>query len=155
MPRARTSDSDLREKILDPLRNFKHESVQVEEWEGATVVIRALSAGDWLEYRRRALEQVRQARVAAGLSAQPPVVDGKDQPEEPLIEVFSVPLYAFVLARTLFELSGRRLFGDDDVDELVEAFSPVHDRLVAKAFELSGVSAEADSPDPVDMAGNA
>jgi hypothetical protein len=155
MPRARTSDSDLRDKILDPLRNFKHESVQVEEWEGATVVIRALSAGDWLEYRRRALEQVRLARVAAGLSTQPPVVDGEDQPEERLIEVFSVPLYAFVLARTLFELSGRRLFGDDDVDELAEAFSPVHDRLVAKAFELSGVSAEADSPDPVDMAGNA
>ncbi|CRM53178.1 Phage tail assembly chaperone [Pseudomonas sp. 31 R 17] len=155
MPRARTSDSDLRDKILDPLRNFKHESVQVEEWEGATVVIRALSAEDWLEYRRRALDQVRQARVAAGLSTQPPVVDGEGQPEEPLIEVFSVPLYAFVLARTLFELSGRRLFGDDDVDELAEAFSPVHDRLVAKAFELSGVSAEADSPDPVDMAGNA
>jgi len=155
MPRARTSDSDLRDKVLDQLRNFKHESVQVEEWEGATVVIRALSAGDWLEYRRRALEQVRQARVAAGLSAEPPVVEGEDQPQEPLIEVFSVPLYAFVLVRTLFELSGRRLFGDDDVDELAEAFSPVHDRLVAKAFELSGVSAEADSPDPVDMAGNA
>lgn len=154
MARARTSDSDLRDKVLDPLRNFKHESVQVEEWEGATVVIRALSAGDWLEYRRRALEQVRQARVAAGLSAEPPVVEEEDQSQEPLIEVFSVPLYAFVLARTLFELSGRRLFGDDDVDELAEAFSPVHDRLVAKAFELSGVSAEADSADPVGAAGN-
>lgn len=155
MPRARTSDSDLRDKVLDPLRNFKHESVQVEEWEGATVVIRALSAGDWLEYRRRALEQLRQARVAAGLNAQPPVVEGEDQSQEPLIEVFSVPLYAFVLARTLFELSGRRLFSDDDVDELAEAFSPVHDRLVARAFDLSGVRVDADSPDPVDMAGNA
>ncbi|MGF6096935.1 phage tail assembly chaperone [Pseudomonas sp. 18175] len=154
MPRARTSDSDLRDKILDPLRNFKHESVQVDEWEGATVVIRALSAGDWLEYRRRALEQVRQARVAAGLSEERPVGDEGDQPQEPLIEVFSVPLYAFVLARTLFELSGRRLFGDDDVDELAEAFSPVHDRLVAKAFELSGVSVDAGSSDPVDAAGN-
>lgn len=154
MPRARTSDSDLRDKILDPLRNFKHESVQVEEWEGATVVIRALSAGDWLDYRRRALEQVRQARVAAGLSAEPPVDDEGDQPQEPLIEVFSVPLYAFVLARTLFELSGRRLFSDDDVDELAEAFSPVHDQLVAKAFELSGVSVDAGSSDPVDAAGN-
>jgi hypothetical protein len=154
MPRARTSDSDLRDKILDPLRNFKHESVQVEEWEGATVVIRALSAGDWLEYRRRALEQVRQARVAAGLSAELHVGDNGDQPREPLIEVFSVPLYAFVLARTLFELSGRRLFSDDDVDELAEAFSPVHDQLVAKAFGLSGVSVDAGSSDPVDAAGN-
>lgn len=154
MPRARTSDGDLRDKILDPLRNFKHESVQVDEWEGATVVIRALSAGDWLEYRRRALDQVRQARVAVGLSAEPPVVEGEDQPQEPLIEVFSVPLYAFVLARTLFELSGRRLFSDDDVDELAEAFSPVHDQLVAKVFELSGVSVDAGSSDPVDTAGN-
>lgn len=150
MPRARTSDSDLRGKILDPLRNFKHESVQVEEWEGATVVIRALSAGDWLEYRRRALEQVRQARLAAGLSAEP----SEEQSQEPAIEVFSVPLYAFVLSRTMFELSGRRLFSDDEVDELVEAFSPVHDQLVAKAFELSGVSVGPHSPDPVDTAGN-
>lgn len=150
MPRARTSDSDLRGKILDPLRNFKHESVQVEEWEGATVVIRALSAGDWLEYRRRALEQVRQARLAAGLSAEP----SEEQSQEPAIEVFSVSLYAFVLSRTMFELSGRRLFSDDDVDELVEAFSPVHDQLVAKAFELSGVSVGPHSPDPVDTAGN-
>ena len=150
MPRARTSDGDLRDKILDPLRNFKHESVQVDEWEGATVVIRALSAGDWLEYRRRALEQVRQARLAAGLSAEP----SEEQSQEPAIEVFSVPLYAFVLSRTMFELSGRRLFSDDDVDELVEAFSPVHDQLVAKAFELSGVSVGPHSPDPVDAAGN-
>lgn len=150
MPRARTSDSDLRGKILDPLRNFKHESVQVEEWEGATVVIRALSAGDWLEYRRRALEQVRQARLAAGLSAEP----SEEQSQEPAIEVFSVSLYAFVLSRTMFELSGRRLFSDDDVDELVEAFSPVHDQLVAKAFELSGVSVGPHSPYPVDTAGN-
>lgn len=150
MPRARTSDSDLRGKILDPLRNFKHESVQVEEWEGATVVIRALSAGDWLEYRRRALEQVRQARLAAGLSAEP----SEEQSQEPAIEVFSVSLYAFVLSRTMFELSGRRLFSDDDVDELVEAFSPVHDQLVVKAFELSGVSVGPHSPDPVDTAGN-
>lgn len=150
MPRARTSDSDLRDKILDPLRNFKHESVQVNEWEGATVVIRALSAGDWLEYRRRALELVRQARLVAGLSAEP----SEEQSQEPAIEVFSVPLYAFVLSRTMFELSGRRLFSDDDVDELVEAFSPVHDRLVAKAFELSSVSVDPHSPDPVDTAGN-
>ncbi|WP_143521052.1 phage tail assembly chaperone [Pseudomonas rhodesiae] len=58
MPRRSASDGELRDKILDPLRNFKYESVQVEECDGATVVIRALSAGDWLEYRRRALEQV-------------------------------------------------------------------------------------------------
>ena len=144
--REKPSASGIRDKILDPLRNFKHEVMEVPEWDSAKVIVRALSAGDWLEYRRRALQQVEAARIAAGLSPQ-----AEEGQSEPALDIFSTPLYAFVLARTLFEPPGQRIFTDDDVPELTEAYSPVHDRLVARALELSGVALETD---PVDTAGN-
>nr|WP_314400320.1 phage tail assembly chaperone [Pseudomonas lundensis] len=147
--RGKPSASGIRDKILDPLRNFKHEVMEVPEWDSAKVIVRALSAGDWLEYRRRALQQVKEARAAAGLS---PEADNEEQ--APDLEIFSTPLYAFVLARTLFELPGQQIFSDHDVPELAQAYSPVHDRLVAKALELSGVALDV-SVDPVDTAGNA
>lgn len=146
MMRGQTTTAGIRGKILDPLRNFKHEVVEVPEWDSAKVIVRGLSAGDWLEYRRRALQQVEAARIAAGLSPQ-----AEEGQSEPALDIFSTPLYAFVLARTLFEPPGQRIFIDDDVPELTEAYSPVHDRLVAKALELSGVALETD---PVDTAGN-
>lgn len=145
---AKPSISCIRDKILDPLRNFKHEVVEVPEWDSAKIIVRALSAGDWLEYRRRAVQQVETARIAAGLS--PHAEEGQSAPA---LDIFSTPLYAFVLARTLFEPPGQRIFTDDDVPELTEAYSPVHDRLVARALELSGVALETAS-DPVEMAGN-
>ena len=144
--REKPSASGIRDKILDPLRNFKHEVMEVPEWDSAKVIVRALSAGDWLEYRHRALQQVEAARIAAGLSPQ-----AEEGQSEPALDIFSTPLYAFVLARTLFEPPGQRIFTDDDVPELTEAYSPVHDRLVARALELSGVALETD---PVDTAGN-
>ena len=144
--RGKLSSSSIRDKILDPLRNFKHEMVDVPEWDSAKVIVRALSAGDWLEYRRRAVQQVEAARIAAGLS--PHAQEGQS---DPALDIFSTPLYAFVMARTLFEPPGQRIFTDDDVPELTEAYSPVHDRLVARALELSGVALETD---PVDTAGN-
>ncbi|MCS3467395.1 hypothetical protein M2401_001116 [Pseudomonas sp. JUb42] len=153
MSRAKVAESSLRTLALDPLRNFKHEVVTVPEWLDAKVTVRALSAGDWLEYRRRAVELVEQARIDAGLSPQHATGDNEET-TEPAVEFSSSTLYAFVLARTLFDEKRLRVFEDDDVPEIAEAFSPVHDRLVGKAFELSGVEIGAESSDPVDIAGN-
>ncbi|MBM1195536.1 phage tail assembly chaperone [Pseudomonas weihenstephanensis] len=155
MARVKAAAGGIRAFALDPLRNFKHQTIAVEEWGGAEVTVRALSAGDWVEYRRRAAELVSAARVDAGLSARAvEVAEGEDASPEPQVEINPNELYAFVLVRTLFDEAQQRVFTDDDIDEVVEAFSPVHDRLSAKAFELSGVGVTADDPDPVDAAGN-
>ena len=140
---------------LDPMRNFKHEALTIDEWEGARVVVRALSAGDWVEYRRRAALAVAEARQDAGLPAQAIASESEDQsPLEPRVEIQSSPLYAFVLVRALLDENNVRVFKDEDVPDVAEAFSPVHDRLVGKVFELSGVAAGAGGEDPVDAAGN-
>lgn len=154
MARAKAAGaSSLRAMALDPLRNFKHEPLEVPEWDGAKVVVMALSAGDWAEYRRRAAAAVATARAAAGLSEQPE--GGVDEAQAArLVDIDSSPLYAFVLARTLLDESHARIFEDEDVPAVAKAFSPVHDRLVGRAFELSGVEAGAGAQDPVEAAGN-
>jgi hypothetical protein len=157
MARVKTGSAvDLRSMALDPMRNFKHERLTIEEWEGAQVVVRALSAGDWVEYRRRAAQAVAEARQDAGLPAHnPEVEEGAPTLSEPRVEIQSSPLYAFVLVRALLDENNVRVFTDDDVAQVAEAFSPVHDRLVGKIFEVSGVAAGAGAEDPVDAAGNA
>lgn len=143
----------LRTMALDPIRNFKHEALDVPEWDGAKVVVMALSAGDWAEYRRRAAAAVAAARAAAGLSEVPE--EGVDENSAArLVDIDSSPLYAFVLTRTLLDESHSRIFEDEDVPAVAKAFSPVHDRLVGKAFELSGVEAGVSAQDPVEAAGN-
>lgn len=155
MARAKAGGVDLRSMALDPMRNFKHERLTIEEWDGAQVVVRALSAGDWVEYRRRASLAVAEARQDAGLPVQnSEAEDAEGAPIEPRVEIHSSPLYAFVLVRALLDESNARVFTDDDVPAVAEAFSPVHDRLVGKVFELSGVAAGAGAEDPVDAAGN-
>jgi hypothetical protein len=156
MARAKSEVSlDLRSMALDPVRNFKHESLTVNEWDGAKVVIRALSAGDWVEYRRRAALAVAEARMESGLPAQRPVIEDEDESAtEAPVEIQSSPLYAFVLVRSLLDANNERVFTDDDVPAVASAFSPVHDRLVGKVFELSGVAAGAGAEDPVEAAGN-
>ncbi|MCO8164844.1 phage tail assembly chaperone [Pseudomonas sp. 21LCFQ010] len=154
MPRNNPTDANLRRLALDPLRNFKHQTLTIEQWDNAHVIVRALSAGDWLDYRKRTTELITQARIDAGL---PPLAgDAEDDPQLPA-GFSATALYAFVLIRTLFDATHNRVFEDQDLDDVTAAFSPVHDRLVSKAFELSGVEAGGDSQpaDPVDLAGNA
>jgi hypothetical protein len=154
MARAKAAGAQsLRAMALDPVRNFKHESLVVPEWEGATVVVMALSAGDWAEYRRRAAAAVAAARAAVGLG-DPHEAEEDDAQAARLVDIDSSPLYAFVLVRTLLDESHARIFEDAEVETVAKAFSPVHDRLVGKAFELSGVEAGAGAQDPVEAAGN-
>lgn len=154
MARAKLAESSLRSLALHPLRNFKHEPISVSEWD-ACVTVRALSADDWLGYRQRSQDLLGEARLKAGLeprSAKTPSDEPADPEQE--VEYNATPLFAFVLVRTLFDASNERVFDDADVDEVAQAFSPVHDRLVAKAFELSGIDAAAGGTDPVAKAGN-
>lgn len=151
MARAKAAGTSLRAMALDPVRNFKNESVEVPEWDGAKVVVMALSAGDWVEYRRRAAALVVAGR--AGGQGESLVEEGGETAAQ-LVDIDSSPLFAFVLARTLLDESHVRIFDDEDVETVAKAFSPVHDRLVGKAFELSGVEAGAGAKDPVEAAGN-
>ncbi len=147
--------ASLRAQVVDPFSNLKSEVVAVPEW-GAKVVVRGLKLGEWREYNR----------MAALLS--PALVEGDTQADaererEPW-EAFGIDaLYAFVVVASLHDENRSPVFSAEpvqraqDVAEVAATFSAVHDRLAAKAFELSGIGmAEKGEapPDPVDEAGN-
>lgn len=147
--------ASLRAQVVDPFRNLKSEVVDVPEW-GAKVVVRGLKLGEWREYNR----------MAALLS--PALAEGDAQPaaerEREPWEAFGIDaLYAFVVVVSLHDENRAAVFSAEpvqrakDVAEVAATFSAVHDRLAAKAFELSGIGmAEKGEapPDPVDEAGN-
>jgi len=119
------------------LAPFKHERVTVDEWEGAKLIVRQMTAGDWIDYRAA----IARARDAAGL----------EPGEASEVPVNVIPATALVLVRTLFDEAGKRVLTDRDADDVAASFSDVHGRLVDKAFELSGINA---GKDEVDEAGN-
>lgn len=138
--------SRLRWVAADPLAGFKHESVTVPEWEGATVIVRAPSPGDHLFH-------IRAIWAAAG------VEPGEDQDivraklDAPGVDYTRAS--ASLLVRTLFEqtdVGPVRVFSDDDVDMVAAAYGNVHAGLVAKAIALGnlgeGAQERAKKPSP-------
>lgn len=138
--------SRLRRVAADPLAGFKHESVMVPEWEGATVIVRAPSPGDHLFH-------IRAIWAAAG------VEPGEDQDtvraklDAPGVDYTRAS--ASLLVRTLFEqteVGPVRVFSDDDVDMVAAAYGNVHAGLVAKAIALGnlgeGAQERAKKPSP-------
>lgn len=147
--------ASLRAQVVDPFRNLKSEVVDVPEWD-AKVVVRALKLGEWREYNRMA------ALLSPALAEGDTQADA-ERPREPW-EAFGIDaLYAFVVVVSLHDENRAPVFSAEpvqraqDVAEVAATFSAVHDRLAAKAFELSGIGmAEKGEapPDPVDEAGN-
>lgn len=133
--------SNIRALATAPLAPFKHERVTVPEWvqdgKPAEVIIRQLTAGDWMDYRA----EIAKAREAAGI----------EPGEESKRPINIIRATALVLVRTLFSADGKRELSDRDADDVAASFSDVHGRLVDKAFELSGIGQAAD---PVADAGN-
>ncbi|GEM_PF-1445111 len=151
--------ASLRAQVVDPFRNLKSEVVDVPEW-GAKVVVRGLKLGEWREYNRMAA--LLSPALAEG-DAQPDTEREREREREPW-EAFGIDaLYAFVVVVSLHDENRSPVFSAEpvqrakDVAEVAATFSAVHDRLAAKAFELSGIGmAEKGEapPDPVDEAGN-
>lgn len=131
------SKQGIRALATAPLAPFKHERVTVDEWDGAKLIVRQLTAGDWIDYRAAIVR----AREAAGIAPG----------ELSELPINVVPATALVLVRTLFDEEGKRVLIDADAEDVAVSFSEVHGRLVDKAFELSGISA---GKDEVAEAGN-
>lgn len=144
--RTESAAAQIMAAALDPWR-LRSESVPVPEWgAGVTVTLRAMTTGDWLAYNA----------FAATLA--PPTVEETEPVTEP--ERSYLALYSLVLIRTLHDEKRNRVFPPAETaeaeraqaGELAKAFSAVHDRLVSKVFDLSGIDKGA--ADPVEEVGN-
>ncbi|MEC8919186.1 MAG: phage tail assembly chaperone [Pseudomonadota bacterium] len=131
MAKSQSPQLDLRALALSPLAGFRHESIKVEEWKGATVTIREPSAGDWTAWQSKLAaitgEEVTQDNVSELESG----IDGNDR-----------TLEATLFVRVLYDADGKRVFSDEDVADVAAIYGPVHERLLRKAMELAGLTEE-------------
>lgn len=138
-------------------RNLRSELVAVPEW-GQSVYLRGLTLSEWSEYNR----------MAQALSPVPPE-EGEELPAaDPLDEPWKPyghrALFAYLLVATLRDAKRAPVFAPagsaqraQDIAEVAQNFTHVHDALVARIFALSGVKVgtEEQPSDPVADAGNA
>lgn len=126
---------NLKSLILNPLKGAQHEVVTVDEWDGAKVIVRAPSAGDFAAWRLA-------IRDAAGVTAD-------DTTESATAKVRNADLgiaNALFLTRVIYEEKGkgdfRRALSDEDAPLLAASWTSTHDRLQRLALDLSGVPDE-------------
>ena len=78
MARVKAAAGGIRAFALDPLRNFKHQTIEVEEWGGAEVTVRALSAGAADFLSKMTDRDIQAADRALRLQVMPPGVSQVD-----------------------------------------------------------------------------
>ena len=103
---------NIRNLALATMSGFRHKTVDVPEWEGATVVLREPSAEAWLRWQE--------------------IVKAKDD-ETPLSVVEAdVELFIDVLCDTGLQ----PVFSEDDREQVIAVYGPVHARLLRQSLEL-------------------
>ncbi|WFF40394.1 phage tail protein [Salinicola endophyticus] len=120
---------DIRGLALSPLAGYRHESVEVAEWDGAIVVLREPSAGDWTAWQAKLAAMTGEEVTPDNVKTLSDGVDGTDR-----------VLDATLLVRVLYGEDNARVFSDEDVDAVAKIYGPVHDRLLRRALELGGLT---------------
>lgn len=119
---------NIRNLALATMSGFRHKTVDVPEWEGATVVLREPSAEAWLRWQE--------------------IVKAKDD-ETPLsvaerarrnLEA-DVELFIDVLCDTGLQ----PVFSEDDREQVIAVYGPVHARLLRQSLELISDAGEVKS----------
>ena len=98
---------NIRNLALATMSGFRHKTVDVPEWEGATVVLREPSAEAWLRWQE--------------------IVKAKDD---------ETPLSVAERARRNLEAGLQPVFSEDDREQVIAVYGPVHARLLRQSLEL-------------------
>ncbi|MCA8592489.1 phage tail assembly chaperone [Escherichia coli] len=102
---------NIRNLALATMSGFRHKTVDVPEWEGATVVLREPSAEAWLRWQE--IVKAKAERARRNLEA-------------------DVELFIDVLCDTGLQ----PVFSEDDREQVIAVYGPVHARLLRQSLEL-------------------
>ena len=117
---------EIRDKIIKS-KDYKNEKVHVEEW-GVDVYIREMSSADRLEFRSKYLKKDEEENLIL------------DEKGDPIPDVEAAFTYAeSLLVKTLADEDGKRIFSDDQVEELAQKSGTVLDVLYEKAAKLNNL----------------
>lgn len=101
-------------------QDIGRELVEVPEW-GGSVYVRGFTASEKAEFEMRGMEIV---DVTTGMLKDPRQMTG---------------LRAWIVARTVVDSDGKRLFADDDIESIGEKNAAIIERLQDVAIRLSGM----------------
>lgn len=112
-----------------PMAGFRTKSVTVDEWEGATVVLREPSSTAWVEWRQiiKPDEDEAPGQLSAAQEARRNI---------------DADVVLFIDA--LLDESGDHVFSADDKELVAGIYGPVHARLLKQALDLSTTPADAE-----------
>lgn len=130
--KTRAAHRSVRSLASDPLVGMQHENVCIPEWGGAKVIVRAPSLADRLFH----MEHVR--KVCGIVQGDSPRTVKRKLQATANHQVSA----ASMVVRVLFEVTSeghRRVFADDDVDLVAQAYAEPHARIFAKAIELGAL----------------
>lgn len=110
----------LKELALSPKNAFRSKMVKVPEWSGVTVILREPSSAAWLRWRELMN------------------TDGEGDKKLSEAEQAQRNLRADVVmfSDVLLDEDKERVFSDDDTEEVMAVYGPVHARLLKQALDL-------------------
>ena len=119
-PASNLMAKNLKALAMSKMSGFRHLSIVVPEWEGATVILREPSAEAWLRWQD---------------------VVKKDEDEESELSVSKTMKRNLDADVTLFidvllDADEQPVFSPADADGVAEIYGPVHSRLLKKALNL-------------------
>ena len=118
----------LKELALSPKNAFRSKMVKVPEWSGVTVILREPSSAAWLRWRELMN------------------TDGEGDKKLSEAEQAQRNLRADVgmFSDVLLDEDKERVFSDDDTEEVMAVYGPVHARLLKQALDLMTTPDEAE-----------
>lgn len=110
---------NIRNLALATMAGFRHKTIVVPEWEGATVVLREPSAEAWLRWQ----EIVKTGEEDAPLSVSERARRNLEADVELFIDI-------------LCDTGLKPVFSADDREQVLAVYGPVHSRLLRQSLEL-------------------
>ncbi|WP_337262958.1 MULTISPECIES: phage tail assembly chaperone [unclassified Serratia (in: enterobacteria)] len=123
---------NLKALVSAPLAGFRTKTVTVEEWEGATVILREPSQESWGRWRE--------------ILTPPEPEEGKEPLKLSITEETqrSIRADAAIFIDVLLDEDHQPVFKPGDLDQVVAFYGPVHARLLKQAIALSTTQEDAE-----------
>lgn len=100
---------------------FRTKKITVPEWDDATIIIREPSSVDWFYFQEQMPEKKEGVKGT---------LDDLSQ---------GVRAEAQMFAHCILDEDGERIFSDDELEELIVAYGPIHTRIMNQAIRLAGM----------------
>lgn len=124
--------ANLKALVSAPLAGFRTKPVIVDEWDGATVVLREPSPDGWSRWREILAPNENEAEEDA------PKLSISEQTRR------NIRADAVMFIDVLLDEDRNPVFGFDEIEDVIAFYGPVHARLLKQAMDLATSAEDAE-----------